>query len=121
MVWRTLKPSLRLASCWRVEVVNGGAGLRVAGLVSMPATANWAGTTSSRNFLRLGFGFEAGGQLGLQSVVAGGEFGRNLEAGFGLKFSISRSRSTIRRTATLCTRPALRPAWIFFQSTGDNS
>ena len=23
-----LKPSLRLASCWRVEVVNGGAGLR---------------------------------------------------------------------------------------------
>ena len=24
-----LKPSLRLASCWRVEVVNGGAGLRL--------------------------------------------------------------------------------------------
>jgi hypothetical protein len=25
-----LKPSLRLASCWSVEVVNGGAGLRVS-------------------------------------------------------------------------------------------
>ena len=29
------------------------------------------------------------------------------------------SRSTTRRTATLCTRPALSPVWTFFHSTGD--
>ena len=34
--------------------------------------------------------------------------------------SRSSSRSTISRTATLCTRPALRPVCTFFQSTGDS-
>ena len=31
----------------------------------------------------------------------------------------SSSRSTISRTATLCTRPALSPVCTFFHSTGD--
>ena len=42
MVWAGAKPSLRLASCCRVEVVNGGGGLRRAGLASIAATANSA-------------------------------------------------------------------------------
>jgi hypothetical protein len=46
MVWAGAKPSLRLASCCRVEVVNGGGGLRLAGLASTLATMN-AATSSA--------------------------------------------------------------------------
>ena len=38
MVWRGEKPSLREASCCRVEVVKGGGGLRRCGFVSILAT-----------------------------------------------------------------------------------
>ena len=38
IVRATLNPSLRLASCCSVEVVKGGAGVRLAGLVSMVCT-----------------------------------------------------------------------------------
>ena len=37
----------------------------------------------------------------------------------GMNSRISRSRSTTRRTATDCTRPALNPRATFFQSSGD--
>src|SRR3712207_7138761 len=37
-----------------------------------------------------------------------------------LKFCISRSLSTISRTATLCTRPAERAGFTLRHSTGDN-
>ncbi|MFO0873211.1 MAG: hypothetical protein U0575_04480 [Phycisphaerales bacterium] len=37
----------------------------------------------------------------------------------GTNAAISRSRSTTRRTATDCTRPALRPRATFFQSSGE--
>jgi len=36
----------------------------------------------------------------------------------GLKARIARSRSTIRRSATVCTRPAEIPFFTVFQSTG---
>jgi len=39
----------------------------------------------------------------------------------GVKAAISRSRSTISLTATLCTRPALSPLATFFQRTGEIS
>jgi hypothetical protein len=48
MVLATEKPSLRLASCCSVEVVNGGAGDFFAGLVSMSATEKSAGMHFSR-------------------------------------------------------------------------
>ncbi len=38
IVWLAEKPSFRAASCWSVEVVKGGGGLRVAGFVSTDAT-----------------------------------------------------------------------------------
>ena len=38
MVLRALKPSLRAASCWSVEVVNGGAGERFRSFFSTPMT-----------------------------------------------------------------------------------
>jgi hypothetical protein len=43
MVWLAEKPSLRAASCCRVEVVKGGGGLRVKGLVSTDATVKRPG------------------------------------------------------------------------------
>ena len=42
MVWAGAKPSLRLASCCRVEVVNGGGGWRLAGLASTVAVLAFA-------------------------------------------------------------------------------
>ena len=54
MVWAGAKPSLRLASCCRVEVVNGGGGLRRAGLASTLATVNAA--FSSACLKRFGLG-----------------------------------------------------------------
>ena len=42
MVCDTVKPSLRAASCCRVEVVNGGAGVRLMGFFTMVATVNLA-------------------------------------------------------------------------------
>ncbi len=38
IVRRALNPSLRAASCWRVEVVNGGAGERFRSFFSTPST-----------------------------------------------------------------------------------
>ena len=35
---RAPMPNLRLASCWSVEVMNGGEGLRVLGLASTDLT-----------------------------------------------------------------------------------
>ena len=50
MVCATVNPSLRAASCWSVEVVNGGAGVFLAGLTLMALTEKSAFLQSSRNF-----------------------------------------------------------------------
>ena len=42
MVFWVEKPSLRLASCWRFEVVKGGAGSRRRSLRRMADTVNFA-------------------------------------------------------------------------------
>ena len=42
-------PSLRPASCWSVEVVNGGAGKRCAGFSSARATVKVASMQLRRN------------------------------------------------------------------------
>jgi hypothetical protein len=41
MVRLALKPSLRLASCCRVDVLKGGEGLRLTGLASTLPTENF--------------------------------------------------------------------------------
>ena len=38
MVWLTENPSLRAASCWRVEVVKGGSGERLSGFTATDFT-----------------------------------------------------------------------------------
>ena len=49
MVALELKPSLALASCCKVDVVNGAAGLRVPGVLEMLLTVNVAGLRLVRN------------------------------------------------------------------------
>ena len=49
MVCETEYPSLRPASCWRVEVVKGGAGDLRTGLTDMSATVKSAPLHASRN------------------------------------------------------------------------
>ena len=49
IVWLTVNPSFLAASCCRVEVVKGGAGVRFSGFLAMDATLNLAFLHSSRN------------------------------------------------------------------------
>ena len=48
MVCDTVKPSLRAASCCKVEVVKGGAGMRLSGFFVMSPTVNAASLQLSR-------------------------------------------------------------------------
>ena len=53
--------------------------------------------------------------------LAGGESSASrFQYSWGLKASISFSRSTISRTATLCTRPAERPLRTLRHKNGDS-
>jgi hypothetical protein len=61
------------------------------------------------------------GQFGFKGVSAGAEYGTILKAASDLNLFTSRSRSTIKRTATDCTRPAESDGFTFFQSTGESS
>ena len=111
-----LKPSLRLASCWSVEVVNGGAGLRFWVLVAMEVTRGRRPSQRRRVSLgglavadleRLAVDLD---ELGLELVARSvARSARRVQYSRATKASISRSRSTTRRTATDWTRPAERP------------
>jgi len=131
MVLRVVKPSLREASCCRVEVVNGGAGRRLRSLLatsvtcSEPAAACWMRRRASSavspsvmvncsNFLPSSFtSFAVNGCEACASSAAMVQYSRALNA------SISSSRSTIMRNAGDCTRPADRPGWTLRHSTGE--
>src|SRR5215475_14072337 len=120
MVWAGAKPSLRLASCCSVEVVNGAGGLRLAGLASTLTTAKAAlsnaclkasasaGVPMSRRWI---FWPSAptrrasnSSPRGVASVATSDQYSR------GTNFSISSSRSQTSRSATDCTRVAERAA-----------
>ena len=121
MVCATEKYNLREASCCNVEVVNGAAGLFLAGFFSRLATEKLA----SKQFLR------KASASALVSNFLGNSAWKDLpstskravmrKADLALCASISRSRSTIKRTATDCTRPAESPVLIFFQRIGESS
>src|SRR3954451_6224249 len=115
IVWLAEKPSLRAASCCNVEVVNGGGGLREKGLVSTEDTEKRPASTTalaasaspllpivSRSiFLPSSCARRAVNCWPSASNVAVTD-----QYSCALNSSISRSRSTIRRKATDCTRPA---------------
>ena len=129
MVWAGAKPSLRLASCCKVEVVNGGGGLRLAGLASMLATVKAAVSSaclnasasapvpmSRRCTLRPSAPTSRASNSsprGVARVAISDQYSR------GTNFSISSSRSQTSRSATDCTRPAERAPGSLRHSTGE--
>jgi hypothetical protein len=123
------KPSLRAASCCRVEVMKGGQGWRLTGFFSTSATREAARVdglyrtlgivgVGERQFLQLLAAEmrEVGGEISAlgREVSLDGPIFLRLEA------SISSSRSQISRSATDCTRPAERAPGNFRHSTGDS-
>ncbi len=130
MVCAGAKPSLRLASCCRVEVVKGGGGLRLAGLASTVATVNAALSSACLNASasapepmsrRWIFWPSAPTRRaskvsprGVASVATSDQYSR------ATNFSISSSRSQTRRSATDCTRPAERAPGSLRHSTGES-
>ena len=117
--------SFREASCWRVEVVKGGAAFRFFSAFFTPVTVKslpvmWpmisstsASLASSRFFLLPVVPRHKGARL--PQPVQGHIQGPVLP---GDKARISFSRSTTSRVATDCTRPAERPWRTFFHSRG---
>ena len=138
-------PSLRLASCESVEVVNGGAGRSTPGLASTDVTSHGrccrspsasprAAASSSRRTLALASAPVpeskslpvASRSLPTRTSVAVNTRPSPESLASRSQYRLDRnarlasSRSTISRTATLCTRPALSPVATFFHSTGDS-
>ena len=125
MVLLTEKPSLRPASCCSVEVVKGGAGHFATGFFSTSLIVNVAFLHLSRNCIASS---SLSKRLGSSAKSWCSWFSTVNEklaviryALVVLKLFISSSRSTMRRTATLCTRPADNDGFTFFHNKGDNS
>ena len=126
MVRFTLKRSLREESCCSLLVVNGGVALRRRSLRSTVRTSQSAFSSATRILSASSpFGIsifssplprkrasKAGGLAAARcaSMVQYSSFSNAL---------ISRSRSTISRRATVCTRPADKPRRTLSQSSGE--
>ena len=131
MVRLVVKPSLREASCCRVEVVNGGAGRRLRSLLVTSVTCSEplaAATMRSRAASAV----SPSVMVNCSNLPPSSLLSRALKGCEGCahsaamdqysratKASISSSRSTIMRSAGDCTRPADRPRWTLRHSTGD--
>ncbi len=119
------KPSLRLASCWSVLVVNGGAGFRLDARVATESTvgrdariaAAWRSADSPSSMST------AFPPIRTTSAVNGDPSGAwrsasSVQYSRAVKSRISRSRSTTMRTATDWTRPADSPPRTLRLSSG---
>ena len=119
MVWLTVNPNLRAASCWRVEVVNGGAGLFFTGFLSISVIVNSLSLQDAKKASASSSVLKPCANDALMGWSSTMKTALTLYTDSLLKFSISFSRSTISRTATLCTRPAERLGFSFFHNTGE--
>src|SRR3989338_579383 len=131
MVCLAEKPSKRLAVCCKLEVVKGLGGCFLVCFFSKLATIYWAPFNSVKilaacsSFLRCSLSITwllillrravNGSCCLLASVAVIPQYSSIIN------FLISRSRSTIKRTATDCTRPADKPLATFFQRKGESS
>ena len=126
IVRRGLKPSLRLASCWRVLVVNGAAGERFCcahrdlghlGRAPRRASACVSAVSPSETVEGLAVDAHQVGRerLARQSVWS---CACSVQYSRAVKAVTSRSRSTTSRTATDWTRPADRPLRTLRASNG---
>ena len=124
MVSATGKPSLRAASCCSVDVVKGGAGVRRVGRVVMEAMLKRAPRHVSRKARASSLVLKRVPSSARSWAVPPSTGTSNVPAtrqeASLLNAAISRSRSTMRRTATLWTRPAERPPRTLRQSTGES-
>ena len=125
---RAWNDSLRDASCWSVEVVNGGAGcfLRCDFLssvtmysaperrASIPSACSFE--ASSAFFPSISASFAANARFEEAAV----NFASMLQYSCDRNARISSSRSTIILTATDCTRPADSPRLTFFHRNGES-
>ena len=126
MVCATVKPNLRAASCCRVEVVNGAAGVFFSGRVLMSLMVKVEDLQLSRNFCASALvlmrrASSAFISISFPSASETRKMAVTRYAASVRKACISRSRSTMRRTATDCTRPAESAGFTFFHNTGESS
>ena len=121
MVAREPIPSLLLASCCKVLVVNGAAGLRLDGLLLMPATVKVAPASDSRKARASSSLSKRCFSSAFNSWPPAAKMAVTLNCELPAKASISCSRSTSSRTAGLWTRPADLPPGTFCQTTGLSS
>src|SRR5678815_5642304 len=105
MVWLAEKPSLRAASCCKVDVVNGGGGFFDSGLVSTEATVKRPSSTTffaasaeplSPIERRSSLWPSSATRRALNGVPSASKLAETCQYSWLLKSSISRSRSTIR-------------------------
>ena len=125
MVCATVNPSFLAASCCRVDVVNGGAGVLRNGLREIASTVNVAPfmlamkSAASFSFLkRWSSSAFISCVLPLSSLM---NMAVTLNDGSLRNAAISLSLSTMSLTATDCTLPADSAGFTFFQSTGESS
>ena len=115
MVRRELKPSFLAASCWMVLVVNGAAGFfrrfRFSTLVTTNGSFRTASTTACASSAECSCGLCPPILASTASKVCPllASSASMLQYSCGVKARISRSRSTMRRRATVWTRPADSP------------
>ena len=122
IVLATGKYNFLEASCCKVEVVNGAAGAFFAGFVCRSFTLKSASIQEFKKASASFFVLNVFGSLAftfLPSLLVNSA--SILKEASGLKSKISRSRSTINRTATDCTLPAESPPFTLRHKTGDNS
>ncbi len=136
----TEKPILRAASCCNFDVINGGTGLRLRSFVVTESTTNFSLFASSTivcavasSLMCVSFFFNSWSNAPVLTVLssilkslaskAGGNFAVKFAAivqySVLINFSISRSRSTTSRSATVCTLPADSLPPTFFHSSGE--
>ena len=124
MVRRELKPSFLAASCCTVLVVNGAAGRllrrRFSTLETTKGRLRTASTTARASASLPSCGLWPSILASAASKVwpPVAQSASMVQYSCGLKARISRSRSTMSRSATVWTRPALRPVLIVRQRMG---
>ncbi len=125
IVRRGEKPSLRLASCCSVLVVNGGDGLVFLLVTATLATRGWSPRSASACAVAAGPSPIPGLAPSIRTSSAANRSpasvcssASSVQYSRAVKARISRSRSTTMRVATDCTRPAERPPRTLRDSNG---
>ena len=123
--------NLRTASCCKVDVVNGGAGERLRCFFSTLLTVNCpCELTNKRSRKALACASLAISNCSnlrpskvckraLKACLAFSIHAVIVQYSWLTNFSICSSRSTIKRKAGLCTRPADKPCLILRHNNGD--